>query len=107
MKMSVDFNSFVQEFKECGREDNFSLNGLSCLFDYLEELEADLGEEIELDVVAICCEYSEYSSVQEVAEHYAIQLDEEEDVLEQLLEYLQENTGVACCEEDCIVIQDF
>ena len=46
MKMSVDFNSFVQEFKECGREDNFSLSGLSYLFDYLESYEQDVGVEI-------------------------------------------------------------
>ena len=107
MKTSVNFDSFVQAFADCNRSDNFSLSGLGCLFDYLESYEQDVGVELELDVIALCCEYSEYSSVQEVVENYDIQLDEEEDALEQLLEYLQENTSVVCCEEDCIVIQDF
>lgn len=31
---------------------------------YLEDLEEDLGEELDLDVVAIRCDYSEYESLQ-------------------------------------------
>lgn len=107
MKTTVYFDSFVQAFKDSNREDNFSIDGLRYLFDYLEELEQDIGEEIELDVIALCCDYSEYTSIQEVAEHYAIQLDEEEEALEQLREYLQYHTSVVCCEEDCIIISDF
>ena len=47
------------------RPDNFSYEGLSVLFDYFEELENDIGEQIELDVIAICCDYSEarYSEI--------------------------------------------
>ena len=48
-------------------EDNFSnwsLNGAYALVEYLEELEGDIGP-IEFDVVALRCDYAEYSSAEE------------------------------------------
>ena len=41
------------------RPDNFSYEGQGVLFDYFEQLEDDLGEQIEFDPIAICCEYAE------------------------------------------------
>ena len=49
---------------------NWSYNGAKALAEYLEELEESIGEELELDVVAIRCDYSEYSSLQEWAAEY-------------------------------------
>lgn len=59
MKQSVSFYMFEDAFKRADRFDNFSYEARRALFDYLEELEQDLGEEIELDVIALCCEYQE------------------------------------------------
>lgn len=42
------------------RSDNFSFKGKKALFDYLEQYEEGTGQEIELDIVALCCEYTEY-----------------------------------------------
>ena len=109
MKMSVDFNLFVKAFENYNRSDNF-INGLEHLFEYLEELEKDTGEEIELDVIALCCEYSEYSSAEEIIaafDHNQEFADADPEDLEALHELLSEYTSVICCEEDCIVIQDF
>ena len=53
MKMTVYVNDFIDAFKKL-RPDNFSHEGLVLLFDYLESLD----EEMELDVIAICCEWS-------------------------------------------------
>ncbi len=39
--------------------------GAYALAEYLQELEDDIGEESELDVVALRCEYSEYPSAAE------------------------------------------
>lgn len=51
---------------------NWSHAGAMALAEYLEELEADTGEGMELDVVAIRCDYSEYASLQEWAsEHFS------------------------------------
>ena len=56
----INESDLIDEFKSF-RPDNFSPEGLRRLFDYLNDLSDDLGEDIELDVIAICCEYSEYS----------------------------------------------
>lgn len=59
MKQKIDLSLFENAFKNFGRSEQFSCRGLRCLFEYLEELEDSTGEEIELDVVALCCDYSE------------------------------------------------
>ena len=69
MKQSVNEYDFLKAFKEC-RPNNFSRAGLFALYDYLEQYEDDTGEEIELDVIALCCEYSEYDSLQEFQRDY-------------------------------------
>jgi hypothetical protein len=53
-----------------GRGDQFSYEGLIALFDYLEMLEDDIGEPIELDVISLCCEYSEYENLKEFKNDY-------------------------------------
>mgnify|MGYP003125850318 FL=1 len=50
--------------------DDFSYEGLKALYDYLEEYEEDTGEQIELDVIAICCEYTEYKDLKEFEDVY-------------------------------------
>jgi len=88
MKQSISFSQFTDDFNAC-RPDNFSYSGLRALYDYFIELEDDCGIEIEFDVIAICCEYSEYESIQEVAEYYDIQGDDEE-----ILDHLRDHTQV-------------
>ena len=41
------------------RPDNFSREGLRALFAYLTDFEESIGEEYELDVIGLCCEYHE------------------------------------------------
>lgn len=69
MKRSVNFYDFERAFERYERE-NFSYDGLKALFNYLEEYEDDTGEELELDVIALCCEFSEYDSLNEYNESY-------------------------------------
>lgn len=59
MKQSIGLNQFQDAFKNMGRDNQFSRAGLRALFEYLEQYEQDTGEEIELDVIALCCDYSE------------------------------------------------
>lgn len=73
MKQSVTFYSFHRAF-ETQRPNNFSYEALGNLFDYFENLESDLGEEIELDVIAICCDYSE-ESAESICKNYDIDLE--------------------------------
>lgn len=69
MKNSVNFYTFCDSFSE-SRRDSFSYNGKKALFDYLEQYEEDTGEEIELDIIALCCEYSEYLTAFDAATNY-------------------------------------
>ena len=89
---------FREAFRIADRMDQFSYEGLEVLFDYLEELSESTGESIELDVVALCCEYYE-SSIEELINNYRIDLsevdeDDPDSIIEVVREYLEENTSV-------------
>ena len=66
------------------------------IFDYIESYESDAGEQIELDVIALCCEWAE-DDYKSVAEHYHIDIDglDEDDAIAAILEHLEENTAHA------------
>lgn len=71
MKQTVNFNDFCDAFRDMGRNENFSYKGKRALFDYLEEMESDMGEEVELDVIALCCEYNE-DTIEDILQNYDI-----------------------------------
>jgi hypothetical protein len=55
----------------------WSYNGAGSLAEYLEEYEEACGVELELDVVALRCEFSEYASLEEwLTEYYGKTLEE-------------------------------
>ncbi len=93
---------FREAFRLAGRMDQFSYEGLEVLFDYLDNLSEDTGETIELDPVALCCEYYE-SSIQELIDNYNIDVSDangDEDEIKAIVEeYLQDNT-IICGEVD-------
>lgn len=91
MKTTVYFSEFRDHFHEI-RPDNFSYQGLRILFDYLEEFEESTGEDIEFDVIAICCDFSE-DSYEVIASDYSIEIDEnenEDEQKQQVIDYLQD-----------------
>ena len=65
MKQTINFYDFSDAFRKAGRTNNFTYEGQRALFEYLEGYEEDTGEEIELDVIALCCEYAEYENIEE------------------------------------------
>ena len=101
MKQSITFSDFVDAFRAQDRYDSFGYQGLRVIFDYLEQYERDTNEEIELDVIAICCDYN-MMSFDDVAREYNIDLayldaeddDYEEQCEEAVLDYLNDNTMV-------------
>ena len=89
---------FREAFRLAGRMEQFSYEGLEVLFDYLEEYSESTGEPVELDVVALCCEYYE-SSIQELIDNYNIDLsevdeDDPDSIIEVVREYLEQRTSV-------------
>jgi hypothetical protein len=90
MKTTVNFSEFRDIFQQI-RPDNFSYQGQKILFYYFEEYEESTGEEIELDVIAICCDFSE-DSFENIADQYGIELDLEMDEdyqKQQVIEHLE------------------
>lgn len=72
MKQTISKSMFRDAFERMDRKNNFSYEGLGALFDYLEEF----GEDFELDVVALCCEYSE-DTIENVLKAYGFEEFEE------------------------------
>ena len=98
MKQTVNIHVFRDAFYRMGRKDNFSYEGLEILFDYLEELEQDTGEEIEFDVIALCCDYAE-STIDALICDYSIDTsdcdpDDAEAIEDTVRDYLVQNTVV-------------
>jgi hypothetical protein len=74
---------FIDSFHKMGRADQFSYQGLCALFDYYKQYEEDIGYEIELDVIALCCEFAEFDSLDDFRDQYGEQYDSIDDVAEQ------------------------
>jgi hypothetical protein len=93
MKTTVSRYDFERAFVDANRRDNFSYEGLNALFDYLEDYEEQTGEEIELDVVALCCDYSE-DHPENIIMNYSIDVEglEDEEKMVAVRDYLNENT---------------
>jgi hypothetical protein len=70
MIQTINFYNFQNAFDSI-RPDNFSYHGLRALFDYIEELEDDISEQLELDVIAICCDWTEWESLEDYQEQYS------------------------------------
>ena len=94
----INEHDFINAFKSWDTYKNsFSYDGLRALFEHLEEFDgSELG--MELDVVSICCEYTEYTSVDACLEYY--------DHIKNCDE-LYENTTLLHLPKGRIIIRDF
>ncbi len=98
MKRTINFSEFTDAFTAI-RPNNFSYDGLKALYEYLEEWEESGCGEVELDVIALCCEFTEYENLEELQDNYS-DIDS--------MEELQERTTVITIEgSDRFIIQDF
>ncbi len=111
MKITINESMFKQQFRLYGRSDQFSSNGLTALFNYLEEVYGEDGEyEYALDVVSLCCDFTEYENALDAASNYnrlinveSLTKDEKE---KKALEFLSDHTLIITFEGG-IIIQDF
>jgi len=78
MYQRITFFDFCDAFWRADRAEQFSYDGKRALFDHLEQLEEDTGEKIELDVIALCCEYAE-ATVDELIDEYDLDTSDCED----------------------------
>lgn len=99
MKQTINESQFHDAFIRMNRERNFSYEGRSALFEYLEQYEDDCGEEIGLDVIALCCEYSEYKNLKEFQNDYGTEYETIEDI--------EQKTTVVKIDDEAFIIQQF
>tara|TARA_R110000787_G_scaffold226130_1_gene333923 strand:+ start:175 stop:468 length:294 start_codon:yes stop_codon:yes gene_type:complete len=97
MKQTITENQFVDAI--IGDDyNNMSYEGAQALFEYIEEYEDQTGEETELDVVAIRCEWTEYENIEEVSKDYDIDN----------LDDLRDNTSVIeVPKSDRLIVQEY
>jgi len=100
MKEEITFSVFCDRFREYNRNDNFTYEGKRALFDYLEGYEEDTGKEVELDIIALCCEYSEYQDLNEFWENYDKETYPDFEAIEQ-------HTTLIKINDDAFIIQNF
>lgn len=98
-----------------GRDKNFGYNGWRALGEYLEELSDSMGEDVEIDIIGLCCDYAMAESVEEFFMEFdhlhGVDLPEEEaweelteeEKLETIKAFLQYRTAVVVCEDDLII----
>lgn len=71
MKKTIDTYEFIAAFERHGRASTFGgTAGLRALFHYLEELERDTGTEFELDVIALCCDFTHFTDLSDYNRQY-------------------------------------
>lgn len=86
---------FRDAFHNMGRGDQFSYGALGVLYDFFDEI----GEDYELDVIAICCEFAEYADMEEFQADYGDEYETIEDI--------ERRTMVLPVSGDSFIIQQF
>ena len=99
MKKTITLHTFRNDFQAI-RPGQFSYEGLKALFEYFEDLESQTGEQMELDVIAICCKYTEYEDLESFWQDY----DKDEYAS---IEDIQEATTVIMVDEERFIIHQF
>jgi len=101
MKRTITESEFIDAFQG-SYADSFSYEGKKALFEYFTELEEDTSFEMELDPIAIHCEYTEYKDFTEFRDDYKDYVKEHRI---KDLEQLQEHTQVVEYEGGFIIQQ--
>lgn len=95
MYKTLSSYEFANEFKESQtRKEQFSYDALDAIYEYMEELGEDCGHDdgFEFDMIAICCDYTEYDSFEDFKK------DSNNDI--ETIEDLQDETTVLFLNND-------
>jgi hypothetical protein len=82
MKTTVNVYQFRNEMTGHG----FTIAGAVALFDYLEQYEEEMGQELDFDPIGLRCDFTEYKDLQEIAREYGEEYGD--------LDYLEQSTTV-------------
>jgi hypothetical protein len=106
MKTIVTQYTFIDSFRACGRETQFSLPARRALFEHFEQVEEDSDTEFTLDPVGICCEWTEYPTALEAAKDYGY-LEGVDSKDEDPIEWLSNRTDCVRVWENGVIIRNF
>lgn len=102
MKIDVTKSMFRDAFQKFESTDRCNqlggYDGLGALYDYLIELEESCGMDIELDPIALCCEYAHYTSIEDYNDDYSTEHESIDDI---------EETQVIKINADEFIIQQY
>ena len=99
MKTTVNLYDFRDAFQKV-RPNNFSYEGLEILFNAIEETEEETNQEFDLDVIALCCEFSEMTEL-EIRDAYGLE-DHQSST-----EFLNNNTWVIGATDKTVIFRQF
>ncbi len=97
MIITLTETEFINRFLEI-RPNNFSVEGLRALYEYFEEVD----EGMEFDPIAICTEYTEYSTLRELLDNYGGDFSYIKDIHD-----LSDYTSVIPIDDFSFIIADF
>lgn len=108
----IEINKYemVEAFRKYGRlktsetHGNFTKEAVEELFHYYVEF--DESENYELDVIGICCEWTQYDDIDEVKEAYLDTTHETYDS-DDVFEFLNDNTYHIVLDDDSILVRGF
>jgi hypothetical protein len=72
MKTTITEYNFIDAFITMNRGSQFTYEAKAALYEYYTGMEEETGTEIELDIIAICCEMSEYENLEAYNNDYDV-----------------------------------
>jgi len=102
--ISNDYEFWEWSQKSDNYSKNFTLEGAKALQAYYDELSEDLGENIEFDPIAWCCEFSEYDSLAEAYKEWRYDYTF---VQGEALDYFNDNTVIIELDNGGVLVQGF
>ena len=89
----VSKSDFRDEFTKMNRENQFSYKGLNALYDYIEEYYQEADKPYELDVIELCCDFTEYDSLEEFNKDYNREYENIDDIVDDTVVIMVDNTS--------------
>ena len=108
MKQTVYLSDFRDSFMKI-RPNNFTYSGLELLFEYLTEIEDSCDTEIELDVIALCCEFNE-DIPSDIAREYDVDIEgltDDDEIMEKVSSHLTDEGAFVGATDSTIVYSNF
>jgi hypothetical protein len=94
---TVSINDFHNAFNSM-RPNNFTYEALDAIYDYIYEVASMTGDTYKLDFIALCCDWCEYASFEDLQKDYC-NID--------TLEELDDKTLVLGLDNGGLVLQTF